>query len=310
MTVDVLFDKGNCMNITGIQNFNSSYLSLEATGTETIPNPRQQLSAQFPANTSNPAATVNFSQESQARQSQTSNRQESESTLPNNSGTAKESEKQKYSAEKTEKNDNEKSSVDDLTEEERRQVTELKKRDAEVKAHEQAHIAAGGAYVSGGASYEYEQGPDHQNYAVGGEVSIDTSAENTPEATIRKMQIVKRAALAPQKPSGQDRSVAAQAAQAEARARIELRQQRTEEAEEKREKSAENSETNPLDNSQNATNNRAEENSANPSNNRQAQNPQADNQLNRIAQTTYQSAATSFTPFNNGQSSPSYNAFA
>ncbi len=215
------------MNISSVQSPNSSYLSLEATRVGTIPDSRQQLYAQPSANTSDPAATVNFSPESQARQSQTGNKQESESTPPNNSETAKESENLKSSAEKS---DNEKNSVDDLTEEERRQVDELKKRDAEVKAHEQAHIAAGGAYVSGGASYEYEQGPDHQNYAVGGEVSIDTSAENTPEATIRKMQIVKRAALAPQKPSGQDRSVAAQAAQAESRARIELRQQHTEEA--------------------------------------------------------------------------------
>ena len=115
--------------------------------------------------------------------------------------------------------------LDELSEEEQRQVDQLKKRDAEVKAHERAHIAAGGAYVSGGASYEYERGPDNQNYAVGGEVSIDVSAERTPEATIRKMQIVKRAALAPKDPSGQDRSVAAQAAQTEARARIELQKE-------------------------------------------------------------------------------------
>jgi len=117
----------------------------------------------------------------------------------------------------------------ELSDEEQRQVDQLKKRDAEVKAHERAHIAAGGPYVSGGASYEYERGPDNQNYAVGGEVSIDVSAENNPEATIRKMQIVKRAALAPKDPSGQDRSVAAQAAQTEARARIELQKERSEE---------------------------------------------------------------------------------
>ncbi|MCD6292957.1 MAG: catalase [Deltaproteobacteria bacterium] len=116
----------------------------------------------------------------------------------------------------------------ELSDEEERQVDQLKKRDAEVKAHERAHIAAGGSYVSGGASYEYERGPDNQNYAVGGEVSIDVSAENTPEATIRKMQIVKRAALAPKDPSGQDRSVAAQATQTEARARMELQKERSE----------------------------------------------------------------------------------
>ena len=298
------------MNISSVQSPNSSYLSLEATRVGTIPDSRQQLYAQPSANTSDPAATVNFSPESQARQNQTGNKQESESTPPNNSETAKESENLKSPADKAEKSDNEKSSVDDLTEEERRQVNDLKKRDAEVKAHEQAHIAAGGAYVSGGASYEYQQGPDHQNYAVGGEVSIDTSAENTPEATIRKMQIVKRAALAPQKPSGQDRSVAAQAAQAESRARIELRQQHTEEAAEKREKSAANNETDPLNNNQSDANSRTEENPANPVNNQQTHNPQAGNQLNRTAQTAYQSTATSFTPFNNGQNSPSYNTFA
>ncbi len=294
------------MNINGVQNLNSGYLSLEATRIGTISDPRQQLYAQSSTKVSNPAATVNFSPESQARQSQAGDNQESESSLSNSSRTTKESEKLNNSTAKSNnrKNDTEKTSPDDLTEEERRQVNDLKKRDAEVKAHEQAHIAAGGAYVSGGASYEYEQGPDHQSYAVGGEVSIDTSAENTPEATIRKMQVVKRAALAPQKPSGQDRSVAAQAAQAEARARIELRQQRTEEAAEKREKSAENSGIDPLDN------NRTEENSANPSNNRQTPNQPAGNQLNRTARTAYQSAATPFTPFNNEQSTPSYNTFA
>ncbi len=129
-----------------------------------------------------------------------------------------------------------KSPLAELSSDEQRQVDDLKRRDAEVKAHERAHIAAGGPYVSGGANYEYEKGPDNQNYAVGGEVSIDVSAENTPEATIRKMHVVKRAALAPRDPSGQDRSVAAQAAQAEARARIELQKERSAEADEKDEK--------------------------------------------------------------------------
>ena len=63
--------------------------------------------------------------------------------------------------------------------------------------------------------------------------SPSLSPENTPEATIRKMQIVKRAALAPKDPSGQDRSVAAQATQAEAQARIELQKERNGENEEK-----------------------------------------------------------------------------
>lgn len=117
----------------------------------------------------------------------------------------------------------------ELSKEEKQEVTELKRRDAEVRAHEQAHAAAGGHLTKGGASFEYQTGPDGKRYAVGGEVSIDTSGvEGDPEATIRKMQMVRRAALAPAQPSGQDRSVAAQASQKEAQARRELAQQKTE----------------------------------------------------------------------------------
>ncbi len=110
----------------------------------------------------------------------------------------------------------------ELSAEEKKQVADLKKRDREVKAHEAAHMAAGGGYVRGGASYSYQAGPDGKRYAVGGEVSIDTSAEDDPNATIRKMQTVRSAALAPANPSGQDRSVAAAASAMEAKARQEL----------------------------------------------------------------------------------------
>jgi hypothetical protein len=109
----------------------------------------------------------------------------------------------------------------DLNEEQKQQVKELKKRDGEVKSHEQAHMASGGGLVQGGASFEYQNGPDGRMYAVGGEVKIDMSPERTPEATIRKMQQVRRAALAPAEPSGTDRAVAAQASQIEAQARME-----------------------------------------------------------------------------------------
>lgn len=108
-----------------------------------------------------------------------------------------------------------------LSSEQKQQVNELKQRDAEVKAHEQAHMAAGGGVVQGGAAYQYERGPDGKMYAVGGEVKIDVSFERTPEATITKMQQVQRAALAPAQPSATDRAVAARAAQVEARTRAE-----------------------------------------------------------------------------------------
>lgn len=115
-----------------------------------------------------------------------------------------------------------------LSDEEEAQVEELSQRDREVRAHEQAHQAVGGQYA-GGASYEYEQGPDGQRYAVGGEVSIDVSAESDPEATIAKMRQVRAAALAPAEPSSQDLSVAASAQQAEMQARVELRERQAEE---------------------------------------------------------------------------------
>jgi hypothetical protein len=110
-----------------------------------------------------------------------------------------------------------------LTEEEQREVSELKKRDTEVKAHEAAHVAAGGQYVRGGASFEYQTGPDGQKYAVGGEVPIDTSpVRGDPKATIQKMQIVRAAALAPAQPSGADQAIAAKASQEAAKAQAEL----------------------------------------------------------------------------------------
>lgn len=112
-----------------------------------------------------------------------------------------------------------------LSPEEKQAVQDMKQRDAEVKAHEAAHMAAGGGVVQGGASYEYQSGPDGKMYAVGGEVQIDTSSAGSPEATIRKMQQIKRAALAPAQPSGTDRAVAAQASQIEAMARIEKNQE-------------------------------------------------------------------------------------
>lgn len=122
---------------------------------------------------------------------------------------------------------------EDLTEEQQKQVDELKKRDAEVRRHEEAHQRVGGQYASA-PSYEFQQGPDGKNYAVGGSVQIDTApVEGDPDATIAKMEIVKRAALAPAEPSGQDRAVAAQAdatAQAARQEKVEMEREATEAA--------------------------------------------------------------------------------
>ncbi len=115
-----------------------------------------------------------------------------------------------------------------LNEEDQEKVRKLKERDAEVRRHEQAHIAAGGQYIQGGAEYQYETGPDGKRYATSGEVGIDTSeVPNDPAATIRKMQVVRRAALAPANPSDADRRIASEAQQKEMKARAELQAQRT-----------------------------------------------------------------------------------
>ena len=112
--------------------------------------------------------------------------------------------------------------IGQLSEEDQAKVSELKNTDREVRAHEAAHAAAAGSLGSS-PSFTFKTGPDGRRYAVAGEVNIDTSAvANDPEATIRKMQKVRRAALAPSEPSAQDRSVAAQAARIEAQARAEL----------------------------------------------------------------------------------------
>jgi hypothetical protein len=111
------------------------------------------------------------------------------------------------------------------------QVQTLSARDREVRAHEQAHVAAGGQYA-GAPVYQYERGPNGVSYAVGGEVPISTGAEATPEATLRKAQIIRRAALAPSEPSPQDRSVAAMASRLETSARAEITLARTRKDEE------------------------------------------------------------------------------
>ncbi len=58
------------------------------------------------------------------------------------------------------------------------EADKLKQTDQEVKAHERAHMSAGAGVVMGGASYQYQRGPDGKMYAVGGEVKIDTSRQS------------------------------------------------------------------------------------------------------------------------------------
>lgn len=103
----------------------------------------------------------------------------------------------------------------------RQEIEELKARDREVRTHEQAHAAMGGQYA-GAPRYEYTQGPDGRRYVTDGEVSIDISEAKSPEQTLRKMEQVRAAALAPAQPSAQDLKVAAEASQKAVEARADI----------------------------------------------------------------------------------------
>lgn len=118
----------------------------------------------------------------------------------------------------------------DLSPEAEAQLRKLKQRDAEVRAHERAHMAAAGGNAVGGPHYEYQKGPDGKQYAIGGHVDISlSSVDGDPEESEKNAQEVRRAALAPGQPSGQDRAVAAQAASMEAKAKTEKLEEKNDE---------------------------------------------------------------------------------
>lgn len=122
-----------------------------------------------------------------------------------------------------------KTRVGELTPDEKLVVSKLQARDTEVKAHEAAHISASGGLAIGGASYTYQKGPDGRQYAIGGEVSIDTSTGATPQETIARAQKIRSAATAPANPSGQDLQVAASAAIMEQKARAQIGEEKSDE---------------------------------------------------------------------------------
>ncbi len=133
----------------------------------------------------------------------------------------------------------EKQKAQHIKEQDQEEVRVLAARDREVRTHEQAHAAVGGAYA-GAPKYQFEQGPDGVNYAVGGEVPIDVGAAATPEQSLEKAQTVRRAAMAPSEPSPQDRQVAQEATQLEAQARQQIAAARAQERAAKNESASPN----------------------------------------------------------------------
>lgn len=129
------------------------------------------------------------------------------------------------------KSDEKKAKETELSPEDLRRIAELKRTDAEVRTHEQAHINAGRGLITSGPNYEYTYGPDGKQYAVSGEVGIDTSAEREAQANINKGQRIQDAALAPADPSAQDYQVAATGRQLEDRGYRDLRTEQAAEQE-------------------------------------------------------------------------------
>lgn len=119
------------------------------------------------------------------------------------SDAASEKEKTSVSTEKENK------TLNKLSPQEQKMLSELQARDAEVRQHEAAHKAGGAP--TGVASYTYQKGPDGQMYAIGGEVSVSMKSGSTPEETIANAQAVIASAMAPANPSPQDHAVASSA---------------------------------------------------------------------------------------------------
>lgn len=105
-------------------------------------------------------------------------------------------------------------------------IQKLRQIENRVIAHEMAHKAVAGRYA-GAVSYSYTKGPDGKLYITGGEVSLDIREESEPEETIKKMEVIIAAALAPSDPSPQDIRVAQAASIKKMKAQIELSQKET-----------------------------------------------------------------------------------
>jgi hypothetical protein len=98
--------------------------------------------------------------------------------------------------------------LDGLTAREEALVLELRRDDQEVRAHELAHYYTGRPHTSE-PQFWLVVGPDGKRYAVAGHVQFDLAPiRGDAEATMRKYEQLRRAALAPRVPSPFDYKVA------------------------------------------------------------------------------------------------------
>lgn len=89
--------------------------------------------------------------------------------------------------------------------------------ESKVRNHEMQHLMALGKYA-GAVIFGQRLGPDGESYIVSGGVKVNATEEASPEATIEKMDIIKRAAFAPGDASFRDFLLAARAVYAKQQA--------------------------------------------------------------------------------------------
>ena len=96
-----------------------------------------------------------------------------------------------------------------LTAREQMLMTELTREDREIRAHELTHYYTGRPYTAE-PEYWFIVGPLGKRFAISGHVRFDLSPiADDPQATLKKYELLRRAALAPATPSSYDQRVAA-----------------------------------------------------------------------------------------------------
>jgi len=88
----------------------------------------------------------------------------------------------------------------------KRVLDKFKQKDADVKAHEQAHASK--AQTTAPISYNYQVGPDGKLYATGGHVRLDTSIPKDEKAASFKLDQLRNAASSPNELSSADAQIA------------------------------------------------------------------------------------------------------
>lgn len=86
------------------------------------------------------------------------------------------------------------------------------RRDAEVRRHEAAHMAALGGLAGSAVLYDEARAGDGGAYASGARIKVDLAeVPGNPRETLRRARQIQRAAMAPGSPSPADSRVAAEA---------------------------------------------------------------------------------------------------